>query len=81
MRNLLHIIEPGAILIVVIVFCSLVISMIRGLQIPQCFYCGATKVRPVRRTGFWEAAAIVLLIRPYRCSGCRVRFHALRLFE
>jgi len=81
MRNLLHIVEPGVILIVVIVLCSLVISMIRGLQIPQCFYCGAAKVRPARRGGFWETAAIVLLIRPYRCSGCRVRFHALRLFE
>lgn len=81
MHKLLHILEPGAILIGLIVLSSLVISMIRGLQIPQCFYCGATKVRPARPTGLLEAAAIILLIRPYRCSGCRVRFHAMRLFE
>ena len=81
MHKLLHILEPGAILIGLIVLSSLVISMIRGLQIPQCFYCGAIKVRPARPTGFLEAAAIILLIRPYRCSGCRVRFHAMRLFE
>jgi hypothetical protein len=80
MHEMLHIVEPGAIILGFLVFCSLVITMIRGFWIPQCFYCGAIKVRPARSAGFWESAAAVFLIRPYRCSGCRVRFHAMRLF-
>ena len=80
MQQMLHIVELGAIFFGVVVLSSLVITMIRGFQIPQCFYCGAIKVRQARSTGFWESAAAVILIRPYRCSGCRVRFHAMRLF-
>jgi hypothetical protein len=80
MHQLLHIFEPGAILIALIVFLSLIVTVVRGFQIPQCFYCGATKVRPSRRAGFWDTAATIFLVRPYRCSGCRARFHALRLF-
>jgi hypothetical protein len=78
MHNMLHIIKPGAILVAVVFLSALVISMIRGLQIPQCFYCGAVKVRPARPSGFWETVAMLLLIRPYRCLGCRARFHAMR---
>jgi len=80
MRNILHIFEPGAIIIALIFLFSLIITMVRGFQIPQCFYCGASKVRPSRPSGFLDAVATYILIRPYRCSGCRARFHAIRLF-
>jgi hypothetical protein len=80
MQQMLRIVELGGIIFGVVVLCSLVITMVRGFPIPQCFYCGAIKVRPARSAGFWESAAAVILIRPYRCSGCRVRFHAMRLF-
>src|SRR5271170_6402802 len=80
MRHLLHILEPGAILIALIVVSSLTITLVRGFQIPQCFYCGAAKVRPSRPAGFWDGLAMIILVRPYRCLGCRVRFHAIRPF-
>lgn len=80
MRQMLYLFEPGAILIAFLAFSFLVISFIRGRRIPQCFQCGAFKVRPSRPIGFWDAAATVFLIRCYRCSGCRARFHAMRLF-
>jgi hypothetical protein len=81
MHHLLYLFGPGAILALVIVFSSLVIMTVRGLQIPQCFYCGAIKVRPSRPSGFMDVAATVILIRPYRCAGCLARFHAMRLFS
>ena len=28
-------------------------TFIRGRQIPQCYQCGALKVRPSRPVGFW----------------------------
>jgi hypothetical protein len=71
--------EPGAILLALIIFSSLILTMVRGFRIPQCFYCGAVKVRPSRPDGFWDSAATYLLIKPYRCAGCRARFHAIRL--
>lgn len=80
MRQMLYLFEPGAILLAFIGFSFLVMTFIRGRQIPQCFQCGALKVRPSRRAGFLDAAATLFLIRSYRCSGCRRRFHALRLF-
>lgn len=79
--HILHIFEPGAILIGLIFLSSLVITLVRGLQIPQCFYCGAIKVRPSRPAGFLDTAAMIFLVRPYRCAGCQARFHAMRLFN
>jgi len=80
MRLMFYLFEPGAILIAFLVISFLVMTIIRGRQIPQCFQCGAFKVRPSRPTGFWDAAGSLFLIRSYRCSGCRARFHAMRLF-
>lgn len=81
MRQMLYLFEPGAILIALLAFSFLVITFIRGRQIPQCFQCGAFKVRPSRPNGIWDTLGSLLLIRSYRCSGCRVRFHAMRLFS
>jgi hypothetical protein len=80
MRQMLYLFEPGAVLMAFIAFSFLIMTFIRGRQIPQCFRCGALKVRPSRPIGFWDAAATLFLIRSYRCSGCRKRFHAFRLF-
>jgi hypothetical protein len=77
---ILHLLEPAAILIAIILFYSLIAAMIRGFQIPLCFYCGAAKVRPSRRSSYLDLFAMMLLMRAYRCSGCQTRFRALRLF-
>lgn len=81
MRQLLYLIEPGAMLIALIAFSFLAVSLIRGYDIPRCFYCGASKVRASRPMGFLDFAGHLLMIRSYRCSGCRARFHAIRLFN
>jgi hypothetical protein len=79
MRQLLYFIKPGAILITFIALYFLMIAVFRGRQIPQCFNCGAIKVRSSRPTGFWRVADKLFQIRSYRCSGCRAQFHALSI--
>ncbi len=81
MRQMLYLIGPGIILMAFVVLTFLVMSIVRGHQIPQCFQCGALKVRPSQPSGFLDFAGNFFLIRSYRCSGCRARFHALRLFD
>ncbi len=78
---MLYLVEPGLVLIAFVAFSFLLIAVLRGRYIPQCFQCGATKVRPSRPLGVLELAAAFLLVRPYRCLGCRTRFHAMRLFS
>lgn len=56
-------------------------TFVRGLSLPQCWRCGAAKVRRSRSDGFLDAAAAVLLLRPFRCTGCRARFYAPRFLE
>lgn len=36
-------------------------------------------MRPSRVVGFWDVLGNAFLISPYRCSGCRQRFHAFSL--
>ncbi len=79
MREMFYIFEPGVILIALIAVCFLLISIDRGRQIPQCFQCGAIKVCPSRPVGFLDFAGSLIMIRSYRCLGCRARFHAMRL--
>jgi uncharacterized membrane protein len=50
----------------------------RALRLPQCCRCGAAKVRRSRVAGLVDRAALLLLLIPVRCSGCRARFYALR---
>jgi hypothetical protein len=79
MRQILYLFEPGAILFALVALSFMLMAFIRGRQIPQCFQCGAIKVRPSRPTGILELVGTFLLIRSYRCAGCRARFHAMRL--
>jgi hypothetical protein len=83
MHRVLYQLEPGAILgavlIIVISLGFLVNAVMRGRHIPACFQCGAVKVRPSPPIGFVDAVCSVLMIRPYRCLGCRARFHAVSL--
>ncbi len=36
-------------------------------------------MRPSRVVGFWDVLGSAFLLAPYRCSGCRERFHAFSL--
>jgi hypothetical protein len=71
--------QPSAILIALIVCTFFVMAFLRGRRLPQCSSCGAMKARPSRPSNILEAAGAILLIRPYRCGGCRERFYVLRL--
>jgi hypothetical protein len=81
MHPLRYLLEPGAILMVVVSLGFLANGIVRGLGIPRCFLCGAVKVRPSPPAGFLDLAGSALMIRPYRCLGCRARFHAVDLFH
>jgi hypothetical protein len=52
-----------------------VMVFLRSRKIPECFSCGAMKVRPTRVVGFWDTVGYAFQLRPYRCEGCRERFH------
>ena len=82
MRVLIHrmfyLFGPIVILMIVTAISALIL---RGMQIPQCYYCGAAKVRPSRPIGLLDFAGTILLIKTYRCGGCRTRFHAFRLWS
>ena len=72
--------ELGAALMAAIACPFLVVVLMRSYRIPQCYSCGAMKVRPSRVTGFLGNLASAFLVRPFRCSGCRERFYAFLLF-
>jgi hypothetical protein len=74
-----YLFKPGAIAIAFLAFSSVVMAMLRARKLPQCFACGAMKVRPARPDGVGDSALGLLLIRPHRCEGCRERFYAVRL--
>lgn len=78
---MIHLVRPGAILLAVIAFSFLIVAILRGRRIPQCFACGAIKVRPSSPIGFVDSVGSFFLIKSYRCAGCRERFHAMRLFS
>jgi hypothetical protein len=71
--------KPAAIVMLLLGMSFLVVTIMRGRKLPQCFSCGAMKVRPSRPTGLLDFLRGLLLIRPQRCSGCRERFYAFRL--
>jgi hypothetical protein len=79
-RHMLYLLEPGAILLILISLGFLAMSILRGRSIPRCFECGAIKVRPSPPIGFLDLTAALFQIRAYRCEGCRARFHAVSLF-
>jgi len=65
---------------VVVLICAgfIIRSFIRSWNIPHCWRCGAPKIRPSRSERFTDQAAAMLLLRPFRCQGCRVRFYGPR---
>lgn len=54
----------------------LVRSFVRGWLMPACWCCGARKVRKSRSNSLMDSAALLVLLRPFRCTGCRKRFYA-----
>jgi hypothetical protein len=73
--------KPSAILIALIVCTFFVMAFLRGRRVPQCSSCGAMKARASRPSGFLEASAAILFIRPFRCGGCRERYYVLRFSD
>jgi hypothetical protein len=72
--------EFGAAMVALIALPFLVMVVLRSRKIPECFSCGAMKVRPSRVVGFWDTFGIAFQLHPYRCEGCRERFYGLRMF-
>lgn len=70
----------GAALTVGMLCLFLVTVLLRSRKIPQCYACGAMKVRPSRAEGFSDTMVMSLLMRPYRCGGCRARFYGFRSY-
>src|SRR5579862_9620432 len=71
-----------SVVVVLSIWIGLIIrSVFRSWDIPQCWRCGAPKVRRSRSDGFIDAAATLFLLRPVRCAGCRARFYAPRFLE
>ena len=81
MHTLRHVLEFWSCLSAAMVLAVLAMIAMRGRRIPECFACGAFKVRPSRPMGFLDKIAGLLLIRPYRCEGCQERFRAFRVFD
>ena len=81
MERLLDFAEFIAALLGVIALPCLIVVLVRSYKIPECFSCGAMKMRPSRIVGFWDTFLIAFQIQPYRCEGCRERFHAVRVFR
>lgn len=75
----IYLFKPAAIVMAFLGLSFLVMSILRGRRLPQCFSCGAMKVRPSRPCGLLDFAGAFFLIRPHRCAGCRVRFYAMCL--
>lgn len=80
MHLILYMVKMGAVLMLFVSLGFVAMSILRGRHIPQCFECGAIKVRPSAPLGFFDLAASILRIQAYRCEGCRARFHVLSLF-
>jgi hypothetical protein len=76
-----YFVELGAALMAAIALPFLAVMLFRSHRIPECYSCGAMKMRPSRVVGFWDVLGSAFLIAPYRCSGCRERFHAFSLLS
>jgi hypothetical protein len=72
-----YILEPGAVVVVLLLLSFFVLAMVRGRRLPQCFSCGSMKVRPSRPDGLFDYLATVFKVRSYRCTCCLQRFYAV----
>jgi hypothetical protein len=79
MEHIRYFAELVAALTVAIAFPFLIVVLLRSRKIPECFSCGAMKMRPSRVDGLWDRFLAAFQILPYRCEGCRERFHAVRI--
>jgi hypothetical protein len=70
----------AGVLMAVIFVPFVVMGFVRSRKIPECFSCGALKVRPSRVDGSWDSFASAFFFQPHRCGGCRERFLAFAPF-
>ena len=49
---------------------------LRWWFLPLCWNCGAFKVRQAVSRRWTDGPAAFLLLRAYRCRGCRARYYA-----
>lgn len=67
-----------AALLLVMAATGFVRSLIYSWGLPRCWKCGAPKVRRSTPRGAVDSLALVFLLVPYRCRGCRIRFYGIR---
>jgi hypothetical protein len=53
----------------------------RTWNLTRCWSCGAAKVRPSIARSLLDRLVLLLLLQPYRCAGCRIRFYGFRTFS
>lgn len=75
---IVHLFKPGAIAVGAVALAFLILAVVRSTHLPQCFACGAMKVRQSRPAGLLDHILSFCLVRPHRCEGCLERFYALR---
>jgi hypothetical protein len=76
--RLITIAAPAALLVLGwIIF--LLLSLDRTRSMPQCWRCGASKIRRSHSHRWLDTFAAFSLLSPFRCRGCRSRFYALRI--
>ena len=78
MHTKLLVASPAIILFAICWIVFMTRSFTRACQIPRCWSCGAEKVRRSQSTGMLDTLAAMMLLGPFRCSGCRTRFYATR---
>ena len=78
MYRRLIMVAPPVILLAAVYAVFLVRAYLRARSFPKCWRCGAAKVRRSLSSEFFDVAAAIFLLSPYRCSACRARFYAWR---
>ena len=53
------------------------LAAIRSVNLIKCPSCGMHKVRRSSLAGLFDEALSIVGIFPFRCFGCRFRFHGL----
>jgi len=69
---------PSLLILLFLGLFALAACYFRARTLPQCCRCGAMKVRRSQLRRWSDRFAAMLLLSPYRCSGCRARFYAPR---
>lgn len=53
-------------------------AVLRYQALPNCWRCGAKRVRHSACRSITDVTARILLLAPYRCRVCQQRFYAFR---